>query len=590
MGQGFEHFITVSGNKLMDGEREFRFISWNIPNLNYVEDEMGFTRTNPYGFPTEFEMRDAFETVRQMGGQVIRIYTIPVRNKNFPPDAPTYVEAPGKFNEDAFKVNDRMLALANEYGIRIIFSLLNNWEWLGGRPNYADFRGLPSKKFWRNAQLKEDFKQTIAFTLNRVNTLTGIPYKDDRAILCWETGNELQCPPGWTAEMAKYIKELDSNHLVLDGYFAINILPVRKKSLRNPHIDMVSSHHYENTGAAMARNIVRNVKWIKGRKPYLVGEFGFLSAQDMTIVMDTILHYKDICGGLAWSLRYHHREGGFYWHSEPAGGGLYKAYHWPGFASGDAYQERELMPLIRKKAYEIQGIQPPGLPVPLAPVLLPIPSTKDIRWQGSTGATHYRIERALSEQGPWTLIADKVDETESQYFPLFHDDKAETGQSYFYRVFAVSPAGISPASNSMGPVAVSKKYLVDDMKDLFRLHEAKGVQTGSGGDRTYKEKIYRLSGESGSVAGYRVKGKMIEAGIYSVEKKAEDHVLILETSLDGINWRESRPLVSVYTGGEKNYDYLHPKVYELKALEEASFLRIKWRGNAQILRVEIAHQ
>ncbi|MCG6923140.1 MAG: hypothetical protein LJF15_18950, partial [Acidobacteria bacterium] len=46
---------------------------------------------------------------------------------------------------------------------------------------------------------------------------------------------------------------------------------------------------------------------------------------------------------LVWSLRSHRREGGFYWHSEPFGSGLFKAYHWPGFASGDDYDERDLL-------------------------------------------------------------------------------------------------------------------------------------------------------------------------------------------------------------------------------------------------------
>ena len=116
--QGFENFITVSGSKLMDGDQQFRFISFNVPTLNYQEDEMSFTRTNPYRLPSEFEMRDVFETVKEMGGQVIRIYTIPVRNNDFPPESPTYVEGPGRFNEEAFRVTDMMLALANEYEIR----------------------------------------------------------------------------------------------------------------------------------------------------------------------------------------------------------------------------------------------------------------------------------------------------------------------------------------------------------------------------------------------------------------------------------------------------------------------------------------
>ena len=40
----------------------------------------------------------------------------------------------------------------------------------------------------------------------------------------------------------------------------------------------------------------------------------------------------------------HRREGGFYWHMEVGTGrNIYKAFHWPGFASGDRYDERRVM-------------------------------------------------------------------------------------------------------------------------------------------------------------------------------------------------------------------------------------------------------
>jgi hypothetical protein len=190
----FAHFITADGARLMDGGKAFRFIGFNVPTLFYVEDEMAFEQTNPYGLPTEFELRDLYETVVEMGGRVVRAYTIPVRNRNFPPESVTYVEAPGVFNEEAFRAMDLALALAAEYGVRVVLPLVNNWQWMGGRPNYAEFRGLPADAFWTDRQLMADFKQTIDFVLNRENTLTGTRYRDDRTILAWETGNELESP------------------------------------------------------------------------------------------------------------------------------------------------------------------------------------------------------------------------------------------------------------------------------------------------------------------------------------------------------------------------------------------------------------
>ena len=125
----------------MDGNSEFRFISWNIPNLNFVEDEMDFTREYEFGLPTSYEIRDALESVKQMGGTVVRTYTIPVRSQTDVEGVPKYVLAPGVFDESSFLTMDTMLAISNEVGVRLIIPLLNAWKWMGGRPQYADFRG-----------------------------------------------------------------------------------------------------------------------------------------------------------------------------------------------------------------------------------------------------------------------------------------------------------------------------------------------------------------------------------------------------------------------------------------------------------------
>ena len=41
---GFEKSISTSGDRLMDGNKVFRFISVNVPTLNYQEDVMDFTQ------------------------------------------------------------------------------------------------------------------------------------------------------------------------------------------------------------------------------------------------------------------------------------------------------------------------------------------------------------------------------------------------------------------------------------------------------------------------------------------------------------------------------------------------------------------
>lgn len=587
--EGFEHFITVKGYELMDGDRPFRFVSFNVPTLNYQEDEMSFRVTNPYALPDEYEMRDVFESVRQMGGRVIRIYTIPVRNKNFPPEAPTYVEAPGKFNEEAFKVTDQMLALANEYGVRIIFSLLNNWQWMGGRPNYAEFRGKEKDAFWTDPQLIADFKQTVEFVVNRTNTVTGVKYKDDKAILCWETGNELTSPIEWTVEITRFIKGLDRNHLILDGFHAIDgRTPVREESINEWSIDIVHSHHYEQNAFEIAQHIFKNVEIVNGRKPYIVGEFGFASTAAMEDVLEKVVADPRIAGALTWSLRHHRRHGGFYWHSEPLGGDIYKAYHWPGFVTGQEYDEINLLDMYRTKAFEIQGLAPPPVPVPLPPALLPIEHAHSISWRGSTGASGYNVERATSKEGPWEQVGYNVSDADVPYFPLFHDETAESGKQYFYRVRALNRSGVSNPSNIVGPVKVTQLALIDTMKNIGVLYQSRNVTPVTGNDRNFKEIINRLKGEKDSEIIYRIPGRLDEFRVYAFEQARPAHIEI-HGSTDGANWKNLDVAPELYVNAETNYGYWMPKLYSYGKDKKLKFFKLAFKDVAQIGRVEILY-
>ena len=590
--QAFERFITVKDGMLMDGAEPFRFVSFNVPNLNYIEDDMRFTQTNPYRLPDEFEMRDVFATVNEMGGRVVRIYTIPVKSAGFPPEAPTYVLAPGKFDEESFRALDLMMALANEYGVRIIFPLVNNWPWMGGRPQYAAFRGKQPDDFWSDPQLIEDFKATIRHLLERTNTITGVKYKDDKAILCWETGNELGAPFAWTVQITRYIKSLDGNHLVMDGSRGLisNEPPtIQPGAFDEPSIDIVTTHHYEADPAMIPRHIDDTVKIVKRRKAYVVGEFGFAPVDANTAIVDKVIEHKhDVAGALIWSLRFHDRDGGFYWHSEPSGGNLYRAFLWPGFHSGDAYDETRLMAMLRRKAYTIRGMAEPPLSEPKPPVLLPIEDVSAISWRGSMGATHYEVERGKSAVGPWETAGQGISDADAPYFPLFNDEGAAIGAWYFYRVRAVNSAGASPWSAAVGPVVVDCKTLIDTMKGLGVALQAKGVTVATGLDRSFKESPSRLAGERGAELTYKVPGRLKSFALYAFEKDADDVLQILG-SADGKSWRKLEAKAESYAVGESTYDYWRPKIYRVAGESPVRFLKIRFGGTAQLARAEIAY-
>ena len=592
-GAQFADFVRVQGDQLTVDGKPFRFISWNIPNLHLVEDQVPFefagrgaVATPPvagWRLPDRFEITDALATVRQMGGQVARTYVISVQRADEDASIPRHVLAPGKFNEEAFKALDLVLQIANEQGIRIIIPFVDNWHWWGGRAQYAGFRGKTKEQFWTDPQVLADFKETIRFVVTRTNSLTGVRYADDKAILCWETGNELECPPSFTREIAGYIKSLDRNHLVMEGFHSTEL---REESLQMPEVDIVTTHHYPGSSKTFAQLIRENAAKAKGRKPYVVGEFGFVPTREMADAIEATVTTQT-AGALAWSLRFRSRDGGFYWHSEPAGGNKYKAFHWPGSPIADDYDEIPFMKLMREKAYEARGLPVPSLSTPSAPNLLQITDASAIRWQGSVGASSYQVERAMKANGPWRTVATEVDESFTQYRPQFGDESVPRG-TWFYRVRARNTAGVSEPSNVVGPVKVTETTKFDEMADFSRMHAHQGdLEIKTRDCRTVMEDAHRVGGKAGSTLVYKLDAQ-VRGGLVYVFFPGALADLKFGLSVDGKTFRPASAPRTDFPYGAGDYGYLRRAIYELPAGKaKERFLRIEFTGDAQISRVEL---
>lgn len=546
----FDGFVTRRGDQLFAGTHPFRFVSFNVPNLHYVEDHLPFEGTNPWRFPNTFEIEDAVATVAQLGGRVVRTYTLSVRGHSDPPDVPRHVLGPGRFDDEAFRTLDEVLAIANRHRVRVIVPLVDNWRWWGGIAEYAAFRGKQrapttsedDSAFWTDRQLIDDFKATLRHVLHRTNTITGVRYADDPTILAWEPANEPRDPYAWTREIAAYIKELDPNHLVLDGYHSRGDGPALRESLDDPNVDIVSTHHYGSPFRRLARGLGETAAMARGKKPYVIGEFGLAGLQEIEEVLQSVVA-EGLTGALGWSLRPHHRDGGFYWHSEGSGAGT-KAYHWPGFASGDAYEERSVLRLMRAKAYEIRGRAVPPLPVPAPPELLPIADVGAISWRGSVGAASYRVERAGSLDGPWVVVAGDVSDAATQYRPLLSDETAPLGAELYYRARASNEAGISAPSNVVGPVSASWLTLVDELAEPARYVATSGpTRLDTEDARRMREDAHRLAMNAGSSVTYRVPGVLTAVRCDFFFEDGEGSAK-LEVSVNG---RDHRPLTSRVT-------------------------------------------
>jgi hypothetical protein len=594
----FQHFITRQGDKLMEGDKEFRFIGANMPGLSLPYD---FTMKLPERLvlPTPWEQADGLKTLDQMNLRVVRIWNLPVREpKDKPADGRMtwhYVQGPGQFNEESFKVLDSLFALANRYGIRVVFSLSDSAGYVGGLGSYAGYRGKQPKEFFTDAQVKEDFKQTLRYVLTRRNTVSGVPYKDDKAILCWELGNELWTVPyevfaPWQSEMAAFVKSLDPHHLLMDARG--NVIPKEPDA----NVDIFNIHYYGNDFAASCRS---HQSQSKGKRPFVIGEFGPYHGKGFTsenVVAKTreflaTLDESGAAGALLWSMYFHHRDGGFYWHQIFTYPSVW-SYHWPGFPSAEAQREQGIMQVMREAAFKIQGLPVPPVPVPDAPELLPIGDVPLLSWRGSAGASGYDIERAPKADGTWMTLATNVCDADSAYRPLFSDTTARAGETWCYRVTARNISGTSKPSNVVGPVAVKRVCLADELQDFSRVHAKSDVlMLNNDYNALYAEYLFRAKGNTNDWITYKVPGAIESVKVVAFFGQASAD-LVLQVSADGTTFSELRParkerrLGSPMSGPARGQ---HRTLVEYEGAVPAGnrFLKVLWRSAAELDRVEI---
>jgi hypothetical protein len=318
-----------------------------------------------------------------------------------------------------------------------------------------------------------------------------------------------------------------------------------------------------------------------------VGEFGFVGTLAVSHVLDELIA-SNVAGALVWGLRGHRREGGFYWHSEPMGGGLFKAYHWPGFASGEDYEERDLLSVMRDRAFAIQGLEAPPLETPAPPLLLPIDDVSRISWQGSVGASAYVVERSPGAGGPWEVLADDVSDAADPYEALFHDTSAGVGESYHYRVRARSRAGTSGPSNVVGPVDIPHQTFVDSMRGRAIPYQARGdVVRVTGDDRRFRERLFRRKAPNGSALVYAVSGDIREVRVKAFARDADP--LVLLGSPDGRTFGPLPVERESFALGDEDYGYWLPLAYSAEGREGDRYLKLVFRTEAQLSRVEIDH-
>jgi mannan endo-1,4-beta-mannosidase len=222
---------------------------------------------------------------------------------------------PHEFHEAGLRGLDQAIWEAKRRGIRLIIPLVNNWTDYGGLPAYAAWAtkvdGIvhAHDEFFSDERLRQWWKDYVVLLANRVNTFTGVAYKDEPTILAWEVANELRCSScggvqrlvETVRELAGFLRQTFPRHLIADGgegfdddrgsYFGLsNDYPIRgdegssfSRLAALDELDLVSYHYYPKSyGLESARDtqlwIQRHqaIATVYGKVAYL-GECGFVA-------------------------------------------------------------------------------------------------------------------------------------------------------------------------------------------------------------------------------------------------------------------------------------------------------------------------
>ena len=221
----------------------------------------------------------------------------------------------GMMNEERFKRVDFIIASAEKYNMRVIPTLVNNWDEYGGKKQYLKWTGKPENKeglFYTDKEINNLFKNYINTVVTRKNSITGRPYSEEPAILAWDIANEPRAINGnnqefilWAKDISKYLKSRDNNHLIMIG--------VEKNDPMGgvcaiESVDICSLHLYlSHDGKELYDNLGKIKDFTDSQldiakkigKPIIVGEVGVSKSENIfkQDSLDLIIYATDLFRG-----------------------------------------------------------------------------------------------------------------------------------------------------------------------------------------------------------------------------------------------------------------------------------------------------
>lgn len=289
-----EGFVSVEGTAFTLNGEPFHYVGTN----NY------YLMTHAADRGLRWQVDEVLEKAAAMGLKVVRTWAF----NDGEGEWNALQTRPGVYQESVFRGLDYVLYKADRVDVRLLLTLVNNWDDYGGMnqyvawdATYGDGTAESHDEFYTDENTKGWYKDHVAAVLDRVNSYNGRRYRDDPTVFAWELANEPRClldPAGfvlngWFEEMGAHVKSLDGNHLVTTGIegFYNTRNPIRWMDYQGtdfianhqvPSIDFSVAHSwpdlwelgedYETTMDLVGQQIADSHTVIG--KPFVLEEFG----------------------------------------------------------------------------------------------------------------------------------------------------------------------------------------------------------------------------------------------------------------------------------------------------------------------------
>lgn len=287
-------FITWTGKgfAFSQSQKPFSVVGFNAHWLGLIPSDTGID------YPTDTNIESAFQIAQKYGATVIRSISLGFsigKSKTLLPSTQ------GDINQDAWQPIDSAFRYAQQYGVYLILTLLDPYDYYTGNMwEYLKPYGLTDKSlFYTDARVIQDFKNYIRQYLS--HEIDGVKMSDNPFLLMIELGNELDdhgfpsVLTSWLQDISSFIRTLDTHHLILSP-LDVGVVSADFEAL--PDIDVFSQHYYNYTTepscqwcmSADNKNQLKVVsqKVTDAGKAYIIGEYASCYAKSPCDAIDFI--------------------------------------------------------------------------------------------------------------------------------------------------------------------------------------------------------------------------------------------------------------------------------------------------------------